>query len=413
MHCNRGVSSAFFGLLFLAALMFNAPAQAQAACQTWKLGSELTLVQTNNTAVRLTLKPTPGGFSGNANFGYWKDDDFWMCSIAACGSDYIVVAGPVVGSVNGDAFEATVYWQDNAVGVYSGRIGPQGLIVGTTFDKNNPSTRADFHSDRILECATAAPPAKPAMALGRVHVPEGTARPAKSICEYARSARERNSPAAPGLEKQCAAQKPAPIALGRVQTPAGTPVGPPRTMCEMAASARARNSPTAPALEKRCREEQAASAAAGSPAPVPAAAPAPAPIVKGPPVQRPHDLVIGPITVSQDGQRGRPVVVGTPVAIECLYNVNEAAGAFLFKIQPWQGLIQVGGQDPKTLPFQGDPQAGQHQARQMWTPTVPGRTPISCALNPGYEDAEANPSNNRGNEIVNVIADGEGNPQAQ
>ena len=130
-------------------------------------------------------------------------------------------------------------------------------------------------------------------------------------------------------------------------------------------------------------------------------------------MQRPHDLVIGPISVSQDGQRGRPVVVGTPVAIECLYNVNEAPGAFIFKIQPWQGVIQVGGDDPQTLPFQGDPQAGQHQARQMWTPTVPGRTPISCSLNPGYQDAEANPSNNRGNEIVNVVADGQGNPKAQ
>lgn len=45
---------------------------------------------------------------------------------------------------------------------------------------------------------------KPPVALGRVKL-TGLASPAPSICEAARSARARNSPAAPGLERQCAA----------------------------------------------------------------------------------------------------------------------------------------------------------------------------------------------------------------
>jgi hypothetical protein len=98
------------------------------------------------------------------------------------------------------------------------------------------------------------------------------------------------------------------------------------------------------------------------------------------------------------------VVIGAPVAIACGYNVNEAGGPFVFKIQLWQGNIQIGGPAPQTLAFQGDPQGGRHEARQMWTPTIAGRTPISCVLNPGFEAAEANPNNNRFNEIVDVVA---------
>lgn len=45
-----------------------------------------------------------------------------------------------------------------------------------------------------------------AKALGRVHVPTGSA-PQKSICEAAASARARGSPAAPGLERQCELSK--------------------------------------------------------------------------------------------------------------------------------------------------------------------------------------------------------------
>lgn len=44
---------------------------------------------------------------------------------------------------------------------------------------------------------------------------------------------------------------PAPIALGRVQSTA--PKGPPMSLCERARDARARNSPAAPALEAQCR----------------------------------------------------------------------------------------------------------------------------------------------------------------
>ncbi|HEV7674775.1 MAG TPA: hypothetical protein VGQ12_09610 [Candidatus Angelobacter sp.] len=86
-------------------------------------------------------------------------------------------------------------------------------------------------------------------ALGRVGTP--SSGPPVPICEAAKSARARNSPAAPGLEAQCAASRPH-VALGRVQT-TQAPGGPPSPICDAAKSARERNSPSAPALEARCR----------------------------------------------------------------------------------------------------------------------------------------------------------------
>ena len=85
--------------------------------------------------------------------------------------------------------------------------------------------------------------------LGRVQVVEPSGPPLP-ICESARNARARNSPAAPGLEAQCRAQQPPGKALGRVKStePAGAPV----PICDAAGSARDRNSPAAPGLEKQC-----------------------------------------------------------------------------------------------------------------------------------------------------------------
>ena len=131
---------------------------------------------------------------------------------------------------------------------------------------------------------------------------------------------------------------------------------------------------------------------------VPVAADAPAP-----PVRAPHDLVIGRISYTQDDQRILQPVVGKPVTIACSYFVNEVAGPFNVAIQPWQGLILVGGQVPQTIAFQGDRRGGEHEARQPWTPSTAGVTPISCLLNPGFEQAEASSGNNRWNENINVV----------
>jgi hypothetical protein len=104
-----------------------------------------------------------------------------------------------------------------------------------------------------------------------------------SLCDRARDARARNSPAAPNLEEQCRKSQPPVKSLGRV----GHEVGPPHSsntleaapavspaytppvtttvtsartalavdppICSAARKARARNSPAAPNLEAQCR----------------------------------------------------------------------------------------------------------------------------------------------------------------
>ncbi len=209
--CRRLARAQLAALLLLAG-----PAVAiDAGCPQWDASGTWTLIQSNNTAVELKLQQNEHGFSGTASFGHWVDNDFFLCSIASCGKDYVGHDGPVVGSIKGNAFEATVYWDDNAVGVYTGEVGPQGLIVGTGFDKNNPSNKAQWHSARTMACPAIAAatqpqapsaPAKPPVALGRVQSRPGLSNGAPpGICEAASSARTRNSPAAPSLERQCAA----------------------------------------------------------------------------------------------------------------------------------------------------------------------------------------------------------------
>ncbi len=92
----------------------------------------------------------------------------------------------------------------------------------------------------------------PPVTLGRVQstIPAGGVP--MSLCERAKAARARNSPAAASLEAQCKAQTP-PVALGRVPGTAPRSDGPPLSICDAAAAARDRNAPTAARLADQCR----------------------------------------------------------------------------------------------------------------------------------------------------------------
>jgi hypothetical protein len=88
--------------------------------------------------------------------------------------------------------------------------------------------------------------------IGRVNTGSDSQRPARTICEAARDARARNSPAAANLEAQCAASKTPVTSIGRVNTDASAP-RPQRSICDAAVDARARNSPAAANLEAQCQ----------------------------------------------------------------------------------------------------------------------------------------------------------------
>jgi hypothetical protein len=122
------------------------------------------------------------------------------------------------------------------------------------------------------------------LSLGRVNTGSAPAGPPMSLCDRARDALTRNSPAAPNLVEQCRKSQPPVKSIGRVGHAAGSPrvsttvteVRPaysesptlpasataaiPRAaltsdppICIAARNARARNSPAAPNLEAQCR----------------------------------------------------------------------------------------------------------------------------------------------------------------
>ena len=75
-------------------------------------------------------------------------------------------------------------------------------------------------------------PAEPVKSIGRVPSASGPAGPARSICEAARDARARNSPAAPNLEAQCRAageRPPSSTTIPAVQPPLAVGSGPAQT----------------------------------------------------------------------------------------------------------------------------------------------------------------------------------------
>jgi hypothetical protein len=156
----------------------------------------------------------------------------------------VVFDGPVIGSTSRTPFTG---W--DSVLLYHGmQTCPLGLMpVGI-------SGRSGFWLDAVgLICG--APPAArpaptPAKTLGRVNKGPTQSGPPLSICDTARDARARNSPAAPNLEAQCQAL-PAKT-LGRLNPTAAAPA-PSHSICDAARDALSRNSPAAPNLVSQCR----------------------------------------------------------------------------------------------------------------------------------------------------------------
>jgi hypothetical protein len=69
------------------------------------------------------------------------------------------VSGSVTGKVSGDDIELVISWSNGLVGVYNGKIDPQGKITGTGYEKRSPSKKVSWFSDRAMLCGpTPAPP---------------------------------------------------------------------------------------------------------------------------------------------------------------------------------------------------------------------------------------------------------------
>ncbi|CAN5347642.1 hypothetical protein BH11PSE14_BH11PSE14_09010 [soil metagenome] len=187
-------------------LLAGAPARAAETlqCPQWRVPASFTIIQTNGPQVTFELNQNGSALSGRAHYGS--------------------VSGRAEGSIVGTAFSARALWIDSglkSIGNYAGQIRPRTLYGqigpttvadiydGVTYDEYiSPHEPAGFVM-HDLSCTYPAP----GKALGRVKLPgpvgfgrvgtPSTERP--PICDAARSARARNSPAAAGLERQCLA----------------------------------------------------------------------------------------------------------------------------------------------------------------------------------------------------------------
>ena len=199
------VSIALLGRIGLRAIfVLSLPAAAHAACEQWDVRGKWTIKQTNGFSVIFQLEQTGAELQGKAGDASPQGD----CVLTATCP---LFSGSVDGTIKGNSFDLNVYWNGGAIGVYTGKVGPQGRIEGSTYDKMDPSSTANWRSDTTVKCLTIATSTisaplvseKPVHSLGRVKE-SGTVPVAPlSICESARNARARNSPAAPGLERQC------------------------------------------------------------------------------------------------------------------------------------------------------------------------------------------------------------------
>lgn len=100
--------------------------------------------------------------------------------------------GSVTGTIEGGTFQVEINWDGGGAGIYRGTIGQNGVIRGTTYDKNKPSSTATWSSNRVMNCADAT----------AVQPPNPTPKAIPS------SGRKRTNPTPPPLKATDEASKP-------------------------------------------------------------------------------------------------------------------------------------------------------------------------------------------------------------
>jgi hypothetical protein len=129
------------GFLFLAAL----PSPADAACPHWDVSDIWIAKQSNHHDVEFILSQDGTRIWGTAR----ETRDIPRIQIE--------------GTMIGNQFSVTVFWSGGTQGVYRVIVDSKGKLAGTTYDKNNPSSRATWVASRAMKCRPelAAPPSSP------------------------------------------------------------------------------------------------------------------------------------------------------------------------------------------------------------------------------------------------------------
>jgi hypothetical protein len=154
--CRRKVATyrfdAAFGSFVGLVLFTLSPYVARAECSNWDVTGTWEVKQSNGSSITVVVAPKGGG-------------SFEVTSPTGGG-------GLGSGNISGNDFFMEIGWYGGTNdGVYRGKVGSSGRISGTTYDANNPGSKARWFSAKVMKCADAAPAAaatpKPLRATGK------------------------------------------------------------------------------------------------------------------------------------------------------------------------------------------------------------------------------------------------------
>lgn len=138
---SRSLAGLIVAFLFVSVFALL-PNSAKAQCTQWNAGGEW-YIQQGTTAVYLTLSQDRTVITGTAMY-YSRNAQKYV----------VKVNGSLDGTVRGDNFDVQIYWGNGPVGVYSGKIGPQGRIEGITYDRQKPANKVGWYSGRTMKCVS-------------------------------------------------------------------------------------------------------------------------------------------------------------------------------------------------------------------------------------------------------------------
>lgn len=251
---QSSLSRAAFGTSSVLGL-FVGTAMPATACDQWLAPAQMVVTQTNGPVVGFSVIQEGTKIHGFATYQTTQR----------------TIIGNYSGTIVGDVFHARVLWTYSgvsAIGQYNGTIKPYAgvsepkgyIFEGTTYDEYRQPPDLQSWNAYHFTCQPAASPA-PSPPVNVSQTPAGDSAtavhskaridarakesasderataaaptvafaathgsgPRPAICDAARSARARNSPAAPGLERQCTASggsmsEPPPPAAGQLDT---------------------------------------------------------------------------------------------------------------------------------------------------------------------------------------------------
>lgn len=142
---SRSLARLVMSILF-ASLFVLLPSPVQGQCPQWVVTAEWRLWRGDGSRVLMKLEQNQTEIKGQASYPNPHNPDR---------------TGVVSGTVKADNFTVQISWGDGQVNVFSGRIGPDGMIEGSTYDKAKAENKEPWFSDaKAMKCAdTVAKPA--------------------------------------------------------------------------------------------------------------------------------------------------------------------------------------------------------------------------------------------------------------